>query len=513
MSLAAANKARLTPDALALADERTSLSWAQIDPILNRAANALLSEAAVTRMAIFSGNCVETVLAHLAGLHAGISTVPANFHFTADELAYVLSDSGARMLFVGPETFSVGLEAAERVGGVRVISWRSPAAHNVESWDDWLAQSSAEEPRSDMAPRPHLHYTSGTTGQPKAVETPPNMFPRTSTVRELFEDLKTQCEAMGDNWPSLTVSPLYHTGALSAVRRLAGGGAMVVMSRFNAEEVLKTIEQFAVKSTMMVPTHFQRLLALPEAVRLEYDVSSLKNVAHTGAACPTGVKRGMIEWFGPVLNEAYGATESGTTNMISSAEWLKKPGSVGKTLPPFEALVISESGEQLGPNEAGQLYFRDRTGRGIIYYNDAEKTRSAHLEPGVFTLGEIGYIDEEGYVFISDRVSDMIVSGGVNIYPVETEQVLVQHPGVSDVAIVGAPNAEMGEEVKALIVPREPLNPPTEQELDQFCRARLAGYKCPRSYEFVDDVGRNAMGKINKRALRRRFWPTERTIG
>jgi acyl-CoA synthetase (AMP-forming)/AMP-acid ligase II len=180
---------------------------------------------------------------------------------------------------------------------------------------------------------------------------------------------------------------------------------------------------------------------------------------------------------------------------------------------PFELLVISEEGERLGPNQVGQLYFRDTTGRGIIYHKDEAKTRAAHREPGVFTLGEVGYVDEDGYVFITDRVSDMIVSGGVNIYPAETEQVLLQHPAVADVAVVGAPNAEMGEEVKALVVLRNPDAPPATPELDHFCRERLAGFKCPKSYEFTNDIGRNAMGKINKRELRRRFWPTDRTIG
>jgi acyl-CoA synthetase (AMP-forming)/AMP-acid ligase II len=235
-------------------------------------------------------------------------------------------------------------------------------------------------------------------------------------------------------------------------------------------------------------------------------------VSHTGAACPRDVKRQMIDWFGPVLIEAYGATEAGTTNMITSEEWLRKPGSVGKTLAPFELVVVGEDGARLGANQVGELYFRDTTGRGIIYHNDPEKTRAAHREPGVFTLGEVGYFDDEGYVFITDRVSDMIVSGGVNIYPAETEQALLQHPDVADVAVIGAPNAEMGEEVKALVVLRDPAGtPPTD--LDRFCRERLAGFKCPRSYEFLPDIGRNAMGKVNKRELRRRYWPTDRTIG
>jgi len=221
----------------------------------------------------------------------------------------------------------------------------------------------------------------------------------------------------------------------------------------------------------------------------------------------------MIDWFGPVLREAYGATEAGVLCQISSAEWLERPGSVGRTVPQYEAVVLGEDGAILGPGEEGQLYFRDRTGRGIIYHNDAAGTAKAHAEPGVFTLGEIGYVDPAGYVFITDRASDMIVSAGVNIYPAEVEKVLLEHPGVFDVAVIGAPNAEMGEEVKAVVTPLDAAAPPSRAELDAFCRQRLAGFKCPKSYEFAQSVGRNAFGKINKRELRRQFWPTERTIG
>jgi len=317
MSLAAAEKARLTPDAMALADERQTLTWSQIDPILNRGANGLLAERPpITRIAVYAHNSVETVLAHLIGLHAGVSTVPANFHFTTDELVYILQDSGAKIVFTGPESVATAKAAAEQVGGVKVIAWRSPPTEGVIPWDAWLAASSEAEPPTDMPPQPHLHYTSGTTGRPKGVETPPTMFPRKATVRELFETLKANSAAMGDRSPSMAVSPLYHTGPLGSVRALGGGTSMAIMSRFDAEKVLETIEKFKVKSTLMVPTHFQRLLALPEEVRRKYDVSSMQVLSHTGAACPRDVKRAMIEWFGPVLTEAYGATESGSTGFL-----------------------------------------------------------------------------------------------------------------------------------------------------------------------------------------------------
>ena len=547
MSLTAAENARRKPTEMALADERATLSWADLDQVLNRAANGLLdrhrdedsrlaafapnsAEGVVAylsqietaglsrrkrpgRVAVFASNSVEAVIAYLASLEAGVSSVPVNFHFTAEEVAYILKDSGADTLFVGPETADVGLAAAAKAGVETVVGWRCERRRGLTPWSDWLAAARSSEPPTDRPPRPHLHYTSGTTGRPKGAETPPTMFPADRSVAGLFAQLRTQMAELGDRTPGMVVSPLYHTGPLASVRSLAGGNALVVLSRFDAEQVLRTIERFRVKSTMMVPTHFQRLLALPEEVRRRYDVSSLVVVSHTGAACPSEVKRAMIQWFGPILNEAYGATESGSTNLITSEEWLRKPGSVGKTQPPFEVVVVSEEGRRVGPNEVGQLYFRDTTGRGILYHNDAAKTHEAHLEPGVFTLGEVGYVDDEGYVFITDRVSDMIVSGGVNIYPAEIEQVLIAHPEVADVAVIGAPNAEMGEEVKALVMARSPTRPPGDDALDRFCRARLAGFKCPRAYEFVTDLGRNAMGKVNKRELRRRYWPTERTIG
>ncbi len=513
MSLAAAEKAKTTPDDMALADEQGVITWAQLDSILNRATNALLALDLKTdqRIGVFGHNSAETVLAYLAGLHAGISSIPINFHLTAEEVAYILTDAGAGVLFVGPETAEVGVEAAALAGVPLVVGWRTRQA-GVTPWTDFIASGPDVEPPTAQPPRPYLHYTSGTTGRPKGAVTPPTMFPAADTVAGFFQALRDQV-AVAAPGPGLAVGPLYHTGPLGSTRQLGGGKPLVTLRRFDPETVLATIQRHRISSVLMVPTHFQRLLALPAEVRAKYDVSSLMAVPHTGAACPQDVKRAMIEWFGPVLMEAYGGTESGTTNMISSEEWLLKPGSVGKTLPPFELVVVGETGEELPQGGVGQLYFRDITGRGIIYHNDAEKTAAAHLRPGVFTLGEVGYVDEDGYVFITDRVSDMIVSGGVNIYPAEAEQALIRHPDVTDVAVIGVPNETMGEEVKALIMVRDPAHPPSPEDLDAFARQHLAGFKCPRSYDVVADLGRNAMGKVNKRNLRRPYWPTDRTIG
>jgi acyl-CoA synthetase (AMP-forming)/AMP-acid ligase II len=296
-------------------------------------------------------------------------------------------------------------------------------------------------------------------------------------------------------------------------RNVFAGMSLITMEHFDPEKALGLIEQHRVAGSVMVPTHFQRLLALPAETRAKFDVSSVQRLAHTGAACPREVKHSMIDWFGPVLVEAYGGTEAGSTTFITSEEWLARPGSVGKALAPFETVIIGEDGDELGPKEVGQVYFRDTSGHGIVYRGDPEKTAAAHIAPGVFTLGEMGYVDEDGYLFITDRVSDMIVSGGVNIYPAEAEHVLLRHPKVSDIAIIGVPNKDMGEEAKALVIPADPADPPGADELNDFCRESLAGFKCPRSYELVDDIGRTAMGKVNKRALRQKYWSSDRTIG
>ena len=277
--------------------------------------------------------------------------------------------------------------------------------------------------------------------------------------------------------------------------------------------VLRTIATYRTESTVMVPTHFARLLDLPQEVKDRYDVSSMQLITHTGASCPIEVKRAMIEWFGPVFVDAYGATEVGTTCTIASEEWLTHPGSVGRTIPPFTALVVDERGHEVAAGVEGRLFFSDATGRGVVYPTDPAKTAAAHIRPGVFTLGEIGCIDSDGYVYITDRVSDMIVSGGVNIYPAEAENVLIAHPKVGDVAVIGVPHSDMGEAVKALVVPSDPADPPSSSELIDLCRSKLAAFKCPRTVDIVATVGRNTMGKINKRALRAPYWQEGRTIG
>ncbi len=491
------------PDEIAVRDESKALGWAELDDRLNRIANGLNSTdlGSSRRIAVFAENAVETALANLGGLIGGASVVPVNFHLTGAEAAYILEDSGARVLFVGPETLERGVEAAAQSGVHTVIGWGCDGS--VTPWDDWLAAQSGVEPPGDLRPLPNLLYTSGTTGRPKGTELPPTMFAGGDTVAEHLARLAENRMGAG---PHLVVGPMYHTGPLSGSRLLAAGVPAVILGRFNAEKTLQAIEKYGIGNTVMVPTHFVRLLALPEDVKARYDVSSLQRIGHTGAKCPVDVKRAMIEWWGPVFFDAYGASEVGTTCAIDSEDWLKYPGSVGKAIPPFEAMILDDDDKPLPPDTEGRLFFRDTTGRGVIYHNDPEKSAAAHIAPGVFTLGEIGYMNEEGFVYITDRFSDMVVSGGVNIYPAEAEQVLIDHPAVLDVACIGVPHREMGEELKALAIPLETEAAPPGEEMIAWCRERLSHYKCPRSFDWVADLGRNTMGKINKRRLRAPYW-------
>ncbi len=495
------------PHEVALRDPSRARRWAEVDDALNRVANGLRARdlGPHMRVAVFAENAAETALAHLGGLIAGASTVPVNFHLTADEAAYILEDSQTSVLFVGPETAVRGVEAAARTPGVSlVIGWKCKGIAGVIDWEEWIASCPSHDAPLDAAPRPNLLYTSGTTGRPKGTDLPPTMFAGGVTIAEHLEGLKTnRFAAFGTH---LVVGPMYHTGPLSGMRLLVAGIPSVVLAKFDAEATLEAIAMFKTETAVMVPTHFVRMLALPDEVKARYDVSSMKVVAHTGAKCPIDVKRAMIEWWGPVFSDNYGASEVGTTCSISSEEWVLHPGSVGRCLPPFTARVYDDDGALVGAGVEGRLYFSDATGRGIVYPNDAEKTLAAHIEPGVFTLGEIGYVDVEGYVYITDRFSDMVVSGGVNIYPAEAEQVLTRHPGVLDVACIGVPNAEMGEELKALVMVRDPESPPSGAELILFCREHLSTFKCPRTLDIVADLGRNTMGKINKRTLRAPYW-------
>ena len=448
------------------------------------------------RVAVFAENAAEAVIAHLGGLRSGASVVAVSSHLATPEVAYLLRVADVALVIAGPRTAEVARAAAADIGACEVRVWDEP------DWDGWLASAPAGPPPDDRPIVPNLLFTSGTTGTPKATELPPNVFPPRASWAEFLE--ATSANRFVGLGRHLVVAPLHHTGPLNAVRALAVGTPIAVLPRFDAAEVLQAIAAWRVGSTTLVPTHLSRLLALPDEVRGSADVSSLRLVFQTGSACPVDVKRAMIEWWGPVFLEAYGATEVGVTTAISSTDWLAHPGSVGRSVGPYAALVVDDHGRELPADTEGRLYFRDATGRGIVYHDDPERTAAAHLSPGVFTLGEIGRVDPDGWVYITDRFADMVVTGGVNVYPAEMEQVLIGHPGVADVAGIGLPHPDLGEQLVALVVPADPEAPPSSDELQSWCEDRLSRFKCPRQIRVVASLDRNALGKLDKRALRTR---------
>jgi long-chain acyl-CoA synthetase len=355
-----------------------------------------------------------------------------------------------------------------------------------------------------------MFYTSGTTGRPKGVRSTAFAVGQSVAARSAMLEGLAGLFRIPRGGSVLVNSPLYHGGPFLFSLLPAGLGATVILrQRFDPAETLRLIDEHAITTAYFVPTHFVRLLRVPEEERAAFDGSSLQAVYHTAAPCPPEVKRQMLEWWGPVIHELYAATETGALGtFITGDEWLKKPGSVGRAMPVVEILVLGEKGERLGTNETGQIYVRNLMGGDFEYHGAPEKTAAAHLEPGVMTVGDVGYLDEDGFLFLCDRKIDMIISGGVNIYPAEIEAVLVTHPAVADAAVIGVPNEEFGEEVKAVVelAPGHEASDALAAELATFARERLAGYKVPRSVEFEDHLPRTPTGKLLKRELRDPYW-------
>jgi long-chain acyl-CoA synthetase len=496
-------------DEPAVTDERGSLIWSEFNARVDRLAGALrgagLGES--DTIAIHSGNRREYFELMAAATHIGLRYVLVNWHWTADELKYVLDDSGAKAIFSEDQFADVAAEAAGAAADtpIRVGIGEVPG---FAPYEDFLAGGPDGEP-ADQVLGSSMIYTSGTTGRPKGVR-------RKSMATGLpIATLKGITEGFGlilripEGGRSLLVGPVYHSAQwLWSYGLLCAGRSVVMRSRFDAEETLRLIEEHRITNIHLVPTQFVRLLRLDEATRRRYDLSSLATVWHGAAPCPPEIKRQMIDWFGPVINEYYGSTEASVNTVVSSEEWLKKPGTVGRPLPISEVHVLREDGSEAGTDERGQLWFRYTNGDDIEYWRDPEKTAGIHRQDGLFTTGDIGYLDADGYLFLADRAIDMIISAGVNIYPAEIEGVLITHPAVRDVAVFGVPDEEYGEQVKAA-VELEEGNEPSDalaKDLIAFSRRTLAGYKAPRSVDFVTAMPRTPTGKLYKRLLREPYW-------
>jgi acyl-CoA synthetase (AMP-forming)/AMP-acid ligase II len=421
---------------------------------------------------------------------SGLYYSAINTHFTPDEVGYVIDDSDAKAVFV----------VANACVEVQVSIGSSPSGWI--SYEDALAGAGAAPPLSDGS---EMLYSSGTTGRPKAVRRPLPGDGNGSWAQKVLEYTLTHRYGMTESSVYLSPAPLYHAAGVNytmAVHRV--GAASILLPRFDAEAALRLIETHRVTHAQFVPTMFVRMLKLPNAVRESYDVSSLECVIHAAAPCPVDVKHRMMKWFGPIIHEYYGGTEGFAGTTIDPQEWLAHAGSVGK---PFTAVhVVGDDGTECAVGESGELYFEG--GPAFEYFKDPEKTASVSNEKGWRSLGDMGYVDEDGYLYLTDRSTFMIVSGGVNIYPQEAENLLVMHPKLVDAAVFGVPNEEFGEEVKAVVQPADGVSagPDLEAELIAYCRAHLAAYKCPRTVEFDPELPRDPNGKLYKRRIRECYW-------
>jgi acyl-CoA synthetase (AMP-forming)/AMP-acid ligase II len=503
--------ASLTPEKPAVIQAGTGkyITYGALETAANQGAHVFrqLGLAKGDTVAVWLANSLAYFEIYWAAQRAGLYVAPLSTSLTASEAGYILSDSGAKLLVT-----SAGIKAADSVlqgaslpVGVNVIqvgkSWP-----DVPVWEDCLS-AQPRTPIADEAPGFHMVYSSGTTGRPKGIRQP--LATGAATDPHPLAERMRAAYAIGPDSVYLSPAPMYHTAPLAfstSCHRI--GATVVMMEKFDPVRALAAIETYKVTISQMVPTMFVRLLRLPDAQRLSYDLSSLQTLIHAAAPCPVEIKRQMIDWLGPILLEYYGGSEGNGATNITSEEWLSKPGSVGRASMGI-LHICDDDGRELGAGEPGIVYFEG--GADFRYHNDPQKTRDArhphHLTWS--TLGDIGYLDADGYLFLTDRKSFMIISGGVNIYPQEAENILLSHPGVMDAAVIGVPNAEMGEEVKAVVQPVDPstATPEFAAELIAWCRSRLSPVKCPRSVDFDPDLPRGDNGKLYKREIRARYWP------
>jgi acyl-CoA synthetase (AMP-forming)/AMP-acid ligase II len=438
----------------------------------------------------------------------GLYFTPVNWHLQEDEIRYIVDDCDADALFASRRFAEQAARVAPRCPKLRLRILTAGEAEGFEALAAALSDAPEDAPLEQQREGAVMLYSSGTTGRPKGVRRElPDVPPGDPSVANVSRGL-LGLFGIGEGDRYLCPAPLYHAAPIGfSGGHLRIGASVVVMSHFDPELALRIIQDQRVTSSQWVPTHFRRLLQLPEAVRRRYDLSSLRVAIHAAAPCPIPVKRAMIEWWGDAILEYYAGTEGGGTK-IAAKEWLAHEGSVGRHWAGGKVWILDEEGREVTqPGVEGAIYFEaPATGR-FAYHKDAKKTESTY-RGNLFTIGDIGYLDAEGYLFLTDRQSNMIISGGVNIYPQETENHLLMHPKVDDVAVIGVPDEEMGEAVKAVVIPVEGAEPgpALERELIEYCRAGIAHYKCPRTVDFAAELPRTATGKMAKRALRDRYW-------
>jgi long-chain acyl-CoA synthetase len=490
--------ARRQPDVPAVVAPTGDRTFAELNANANRLVRALRRRGLTVGdgVALLCPNRAEFVEVVAACQRGGFRLTTVNWHLTREEAGYIVDDCEAKALVAGATLADVAAGARARAPRCEVGLAVGGPVDGFERYDEALAAEDGADV-DDPTLGSSMLYTSGTTGRPKGVyrrEQPPartvNLFGYRTGDRELC------------------TGPLYHAAplAFSLSVPLSYGVGVVMMERWDAEEALRLVDRHGITHMHVVPTMFHRLLSLPAEVRDRYDVSTLRSVVHGAAPCPVPVKRAVIEWLGPVVWEYYAATE-GTGCFVDSNTWLQRPGTVGR--PPGDLVIVGdEAGEPLPAGETGLVYLKAPSTGRFEYFKDDGKTSSTYRADGsYFTLGDVGHMDEDGFLYLTDRSANLIISGGVNVYPAEVDAVLLEHPAVGDAATIGVPDEEWGERVVAVVEvqPGVEASPELAAELIEHCRARLAHFKCPQSVEFTDELPRQDNGKIYKRLLRDRY--------
>lgn len=488
--LGVAAHARAHPDKPAIVAGDRRISYAELDRGANRAARAFrrLGVGEGDRVAVALRNRPEFLESATAAARLGATVIPLSWRFKTEEVRAIVDDAKARLIIAEHD-------ASKTMAGL-------PALHLGGPYEEALAAEPADPPEDGFDPAPVFfrYYTSGTTGVPKAIQRP-------DPSREAYLANATSYPQLAGliepDEVHLACGPLYHTAPCAFANfALLLGHTVVLMEHFDAGECMRLIERERVTWSHMVPINFIRILALQAQARSRSDLSSVKRILHAAAPCPVDVKRDIIELFPPdTIWEYYGMTE-GLATIIPPAEWLAKPGSVGRAAPGIEMTILDEDGRELPPGEVGLVYVSPMGGVRFEYGGAPDKTAQA-WRGDRYTVGDMGYLDDDGYLFLTDRKVDLIISGGANIYPAEVEAVLYRHPAVGDCAVIGIPDDEWGEAVLAVVEPRAPASP---DDLIEFCRANLAHYKCPRRVELVEKLPRDESGKVRKRELRDPYW-------
>src|SRR3954447_23182996 len=502
--------AAVTPDkpAVVMAASGETMSYRELDEGSARLAR-YLHDAGLRKgdgIALLAAHGPRVHEVYWAAQRSGLYITAVNHHLTANEVSYIVHDSGAKALVVSASPLAA--EVAELSGDVPVRLAYDGAVPGFDDYDTAL-EGVPSEPLPDQPRGADMLYSSGTTGRPKGIR-PALPERQIDEPGDTYVAVFGQVYGFDKDTVYLSPAPLYHAAPLRFSATIqAIGGTVIVMDRFDPEASLAAIEKYRATHSQWVPTMFVRMLKLPEDVRKRYDVSSMKVAIHAAAPCPPEVKRAMIEWWGPVLYEYYAATEGVGITFIDSEQWLEHPGSVGRGGIIGDVRICDdETGAVLPPRQVGTIYF-ERDTPSFEYHNDPEKTRKARhpRHENWATTGDLGYVDEEGWLYLTDRKAFMIISGGVNIYPRETEDALALHPAVLDVAVIGVPDAEMGESVLAVVSPAPGVQagPELERELIAHAREQIAGYKAPKRVVFTDDMPRTPTGKLVKQKLRDRY--------